>query len=408
MRERAMRIYEKFEISKGKLGPLGPCKLDIRPFTVFVGKQGTGKSLVAQLLYFFRALPALVQFDAARRRPDEPRAHEPKWIIRRIIDGLRSSNRSFANLTKPNATVLWEGTVGSSGRKKRNLALGLNIQYKTRQIQPRATLIDEVVAARKTSTKSLHGGLFVPSERVLYSLALGPASLQVIGAPLVLEVFTTWMEEAGRIQADWTRHQPDTKEGKWIHTRMRKALSGSAVRKGASWKWSFREGKTERSIDLDMASSGQRANWSLALLPQVLFTLRSRGELAEPFTVFVEEPEIHLHPGAERTVIETLAYLVGQGFRVVVTTHSLVSLYTLNNLMQASKLPASSTHWNKEIPADIRMSPESVAAYHLHDGRISNLVEQENDLIDEEALGSIADDLASQMNRLYASTENEA
>ena len=69
-----------------------------------------------------------------------------------------------------------------------------------------------------------------------------------------------------------------------------------------------------------MASSGQRANWSLFYLAQALFELQDSREVSRPVTLFIEEPEIHLHPAGQRAVAETLAYLVHAGFRVVVTT----------------------------------------------------------------------------------------
>ena len=44
-------------VSKGKLASIkeqSPGKgLEIKPLTVFIGKQGTGKSLLSQLSYFF-------------------------------------------------------------------------------------------------------------------------------------------------------------------------------------------------------------------------------------------------------------------------------------------------------------------------------------------------------------------
>ena len=43
-----MPVEDVFTISGGALGPVPACELSIRPFTVFVGAQGTGKSLVAQ------------------------------------------------------------------------------------------------------------------------------------------------------------------------------------------------------------------------------------------------------------------------------------------------------------------------------------------------------------------------
>ena len=170
--------------------------------------------------------------------------------------------------------------------------------------------------------------------------------------------------------------------------------------RGSAWRWEFDVEGKKRGLDLDMASSGQRANWPLSIIPQVLFSLRARGELAEAFTLYVEEPEIHLHPEAEHAIVEVLAYLVRNGIRVVLTTHSLTVLYTINNLLMASSLP--SQELADEIPLEIRLRPDDVAAYHLkQDGSIERLPTDKN-TISEESLGSVADDLSLQMNRILA------
>jgi len=221
-----------------------------------------------------------------------------------------------------------------------------------------------------------------------------------MSAPLILQTFAQFMDVAGRIQSDWNDGVPDTDQGTWIRDRLLSALGGRAYLRGGAWRWEFEaDGKT-RTLDLDMASSGQRANWPLSIIPQVLFSLRARGEVAEGFTLYVEEPEIHLHPDAERAVIEVLAYLVKKGFRVVLTTHSLTALYTINNLLLASSI--SERELAKEIPPDVRLSPDDVAAYHLRlDHPIERLLTSEG-TISETALGSVADDLSLQMNRILA------
>jgi hypothetical protein len=391
---------EVLRITKGRLGPVEQCDIDVRPLTVFVGRQGTGKSLLAQALYLFRGLPSLVELDQATTA-DEDRS--PERIIRRVVDGLRSSERSFANFTKPNATLEWTGNLAIGSIHGQRRTLGFNAQYSTRAIQPRAAMRDLVKKLTTVKRQPLTA-LFVPTERLFYALTLGPTSLNVIRAPLVLQVFAHWMEIAGNIQGEWSKG-PDTPEGRWVRKHLRAELGGEARLRGAKWKWTFTDEGAARAIDLDMASSGQRANWSLQLLPQVLFTLRARHRLAEPFTLYVEEPEIHLHPAAERAVIEVLAYLVTRGFRVVLTTHSLPVLYTLNNLMVASRLDPEHLKKAKVAP-ELRIDPDLVAAYHLHDGKVESVKDEDSGLLDERALGEVSDDLAAQMNLLYALDHN--
>jgi len=62
----------------------------------------------------------------------------------------------------------------------------------------------------------------------------------------------------------------------------------------------------------------------------------------------------------------------------------------------------------EELPVDLRLSAEDVVAYHLlPNGTVATLSDTTTGLIDETALGSVADDLASQMNRLYAAKTSE-
>ncbi len=382
---------EILRIKSGSLGPLGPMRLFIRPLTVFIGRQGTGKSLLAQMLYFFRGLPNLVRFDLASRRLEDG-DQTPAKIVRRIVDGMRSSHRSFARLTAPGAALEWSS-------RSADHALLMNIQSATSQVNPSKALRDRVAEVIASRAEPPLSAVFVPTERLLYAMQLGPNSLRVMNAPLLLETFAQMMDTAAKIQSDWVGGEPDTAQGVWIREHLRGALAGEARLRGSSWRWMFKPptGRA-REIDLDMASSGQRANWPLSIIPQVLFSLRSRGKLAKDFTLYVEEPEIHLHPSAQQAVVEVLAFLVRQGFRVVLTTHSLTVLYTLNNLLLAGKLGPKELV--DEVPLNVRLKATDVAAYHVTEGgTVESLLGAEG-VIDESALGAVADDLSMQMNRI--------
>lgn len=385
----------------GNLGPLrGPLSLSVRPLTVLVGRQGTGKSLVAQMLYLFRALPTLVAFHRSRILREDLR-DDPKRLFRGVADRLRSAERNLANLTDPKVVLKWSGTMYGTGKKPTLQQLGFNAFSTSHQVNPHQgviRLVEEVIA-QDGRIPLTQGGIFIPAERIFPTMFSGRSSLLLLRAPLTLEVFSAWLDLSADVFSGWRGGKADTEEGRWIGEHLERALGGRPARTGSTWKW--RLPATDRLIDLDMASSGQRANWPLMLLLQVLFSLRESGELGDPFTVYVEEPEIHLHPSAERAVIEVLAFLVNKGFRVVITTHSLTALYTLNNLLLAGQLPSEQK--GEEIPApEIRLGRGKLAAYLLDDGKMTDLVDEATGQIHEEALGRVADTLASEMNRIYA------
>ena len=71
----------------------------------------------------------------------------------------------------------------------------------------------------------------------------------------------------------------------------------------------------------------------LAPLVYLLQSVIGRGDL-----LIIEEPESHLHPGAQTKIAQTLARLVRAGVRVLITTHSNYLLQQIGNLIREGEL----------------------------------------------------------------------
>lgn len=92
-----------------------------------------------------------------------------------------------------------------------------------------------------------------------------------------------------------------------------------------------------------------------------------------------------------------LAILVNAGFRVVVTTHSLHTLYELNNLMLAHA--RFGDEHRKGIPdPSMRIPAREVTVYGFSKGAPTDLVDRERSFIDEHELGDVGAELGSEMN----------
>jgi hypothetical protein len=151
---------------------------------------------------------------------------------------------------------------------------------------------------------------------------------------------------------------------------------------------------TGKCAPISMAPSGVREVLSVAL---ALF-------YPEPINVFVEEPEAHLHPRALRHLARLIARAVNRGKKVLVTTHSDYLIGYINNLVVASRLPRDRL---KELGyrEDEVLKPEQIAAYLVKavgDKAIVEPIEVTEDGISEEEFSKIAEEILGERSRIYA------
>lgn len=359
---------DSIQIKKGKLGSITRLPadgLEIKPLTVFIGKQGTGKSLISQLIYFFCNLPYLIAYHQASDR----KLGSSQALIRTVLDNLRSDRRAIGVFADPSVTIGWD-------------AFAINLQQQTRQVNANKALekyVDKICAGEVPYNPSGRA-LFVPAERVIFPHA-GPSVWKLLSWPSTLILYGDALQNAGSILSQRHDNRANSPEGRRIQELSRDALGGEAIKYGDEWRWQI-DRKTR--IDLDMASSGQKANWSWLLLVETLFDQRQQGLLDEPFRIHIEEPEIHLHPAAQRTMMRILAFLANNGIEVVLTTHSLTMLYELNNLMTAAHLLPRSLKDERVPPPEFRIQSNNVSAYVFQqDGQVESLLQQQNMALDD-------------------------
>ncbi|MBL8933914.1 MAG: ATP-binding protein [Archangium sp.] len=383
------RHTDLFAITSGGLGPVPRCELEIRPLTVFVGRQGTGKSLIAQVLYAFEELPFLLARAGAERGASKrPVADLFRWIL----DRLRSADRAFATFANRSVHVSWRRGQDEEWPTR----APRTVEFHAYQVNRRITLnktTARFLEQLRASDQALHHAVFFPTERVMTSMLRSSGAHSLLSLPLTFELFSHWLD----VHVEAAHSYPQTLDQLAVRELSEVALGGVARRRGDQWKW--RVSRSQIQFDLDMASSGQRANWSLGHVCQALLGLVSKGDVGSQLTLFVEEPEIHLHPTAQREMVKLLAFMVNRGFRVVLTTHSMTVLYALNNLIQAGLLGEDES---KGVPeAEFRIKAADVSVYAFESGVPPRpLVDRHESFIDERPLGQLADELAAELNRI--------
>ena len=114
----------------------------------------------------------------------------------------------------------------------------------------------------------------------------------------------------------------------------------------------------------DQAEEALRMSHSSAMVselaPLVLFL---RGVIGGDDLLIIEEPESHLHPGAQTKIAQTLARLVRAGVRVLITTHSNWLLKQIGNLIREGELRKQGESTSES--ADY-LKAEEVGAWWFH------------------------------------------
>ncbi len=159
-----------------------------------------------------------------------------------------------------------------------------------------------------------------------------------------------------------------------------------------------------RKVNLSNASSGQQETLPLVVILRVLNEIQfpERGA-----TIYIEEPEAHLFPTAQKAMVKLLARTFNNRnskFQIIVTTHSPYILSSINNLLHAGNLsklmPEEVDVISEVVPLQEQIAPDLLAAYSLDFGEKVNLIEEESKLISSTILDGVSTEIALEFDKL--------
>jgi predicted ATPase len=147
----------------------------------------------------------------------------------------------------------------------------------------------------------------------------------------------------------------------------------------------------DKKIDLYLSSSGVKALSSLDIL---LKSVLKKGDV-----LFIDEPEITLHPKNQMKLVEALSMAVNKGLNIVIATHSPYITDHFNNLILGAMGKDSSRMKDviKQygIGRDSLLDKEKVAAYEFKDnGEVANVFDNESGYIEWDTFGECSDQLS--------------
>ncbi len=398
-------MSEKITIKR--LGPIEEASVEIKPLTVLVGEQASGKSLVAQVAFFFKSLKGLIARYFNEQLVEKEHWHE--IIIKQMLDQLRGVpfgyfSNGTAQLRYETDAVEWSVKVYRSNR-----AVNLNNALKRS--------MDGWVQEWRENKETLGrewkmANVFIPTERSIFTRLSdkAPTVLYADYQPLTARLFYESLDVAKSINQKQLLSKLTKMEGgdstllrnweEWatyIGEKQKSALKGSAYvpKVGPqSWKWRVDKGQGKYTIiPIEATASGQMEAWPFFVIASTL------GVTMPGMTIYFEEPETHLHPAAQVDVIETIGFMVKLKHHFFITTHSPYVLYVINNMMQ--RFMANRGH----VLAGNAVDPRLVASYRIS-AKANEIMDQNvTKLIDATELERVANEIGGEFDRLLDEEE---
>lgn len=159
-----------------------------------------------------------------------------------------------------------------------------------------------------------------------------------------------------------------------------------------------------RKIRLHNSSSGQQESLPLALTLKALGKGSNFSTMGQ--TVYIEEPEAHLFPTAQKLIVELTAmtFNLNKNTQFIITTHSPYILTAFNTLLLAGKTildnPEKKEEVLKVMDEQVILEPLSLQAYSLSQEETSCIISGESGLIEGDLIDSVSDELAAEFNAL--------
>lgn len=386
-------------------------------FTLVIGPQASGKSVLAKLLYFFN--DQLMKQHTAAQSATSVQA----WL-NQIEHSFAGQFPAGAWGSKPFKIVFEAGEYVISMHSDPAAPSGARAEANGECIEDYRRLLAEydhlkkrVASAGDDKAPTIlsfdqywpvqqnfqderevrMGGdyvayqLFVPAGRSFFT-TLGKTAI-ALGNSVVSDTIT---QQFGRLITSLRDEAFPLSDQMELRGTAVKILGGKVAKEGEREVLRSPDG---RQIPLNLMSSGQQEFYPLAI------SLAYVRYFPNIFT-FIEEPEAHLFPAAQSQLIDLLVDTIADyddERRMLITTHSPYCLSKLNNLLKAGSLakqrPDLAAQIAQVVPENRWLTPEGFAAYGIIDGELVPLLDEDG-LIDSGYLDSISADLAGEFGDL--------
>lgn len=412
------------------------CTIEIGKLTVLIGPQASGKSVISKLIYFCNDLfsdiygsgfdEQIIEIDEFLKSQEEKftklfpcsawgpggfsivyscgpyvisiTRKKPRLNSKRI-DNVRIDISGELKVSFENYKEELQGIINKATAKNKTHALGVASTF---EVVWRARQKAKELLYKNTMGEMVKSQLFIPAGRSFFTnigRAISAFEQGNFFDSLTIEFgrfFMILREQMWRPNTFWgIKNIAGKKDLSLTKEEVAKNLFSGTIK--IEREQEYIETDDGRKIPFSALSSGQQE-----LLPLWL-TLNEFMESGNSSCVFLEEPEAHLFPSAQGSLVQYLATLLGQcqNCTMMITTHSPYILGKLNNLITAGNIisqnPKKYTKAVEDIiPKEAILKKGTVKAYAIIEGVVQNIMDDDC-TID----GSYLDKISTSMSNEY-------
>ncbi|MCD4697896.1 MAG: ATP-binding protein [Bacteroidales bacterium] len=409
-------------------GGIKDAEIEINEFNIFIGPQASGKSIVAKLLYYFKKLPFEISTtlnktiknkkDLGNFLVDEFTKYFPNHSYPKGNFSIRYETKYKFYLIEGNYTKVdidfsltyfsYLAEIQNEIRTKResNPLEKIDINYFQSQY------IDKITS----SFIEKNNQIFIPSGRSFYAHIKKDIFTFLTNKltidPLLLEFGREYnIINDILLKEDYGEY----KRNNLFVNVVEKVLRGNYISENdKEYLLHF----DNRKVEIQYTSSGQQELLPLLrvldfLLPRYSPDRTEAGCLAGNTSIYIEEPEAHIFPTAQKQIMELIVLAKKGSFhsnitnrQFIITTHSPYILTSLNNMMYAGYLDSKTKDENKKaelynkIPKELIINPKLVNAFSMEDGKVKSIIDKENHLIASDIIDKVSDNIAIEFDGL--------
>jgi len=381
--------------------------IEIKDFNIFIGKNGTGKTYFAKLIYFLNNFSYQMDIiEKVLKKKIKEAFNKKETIIFTVQEQIKITDE-FNNYIKnqygefigSKKEMFSQFTFNITDLNNKELKIEYNNHFEN--FQQYYTYILSLYLDQTLNIAKSH---YLPAARANYMITyknLFASQFSDLRAAYLNKNKKDKISILPEIENNFLKdiYEVDTKVRGELYSlgnKIEKKIFKSgklSIRNPQSQDlptYEYRLNDIKQNIDLVSASS------AITELSPLIMYFRHKILYSTAELLIIDEPELSLHPEAQSALVEIMVEAVNKGLKIILVTHSPYIIEALNNHLQRDKI--SGFDLPKEIKEFEPISADKVGAYLFEDETIKNILDDEVGLIDDKLLNSF-----NKMNDIYDS-----